>query len=253
MLTALIVDDEFPAREELAYLLTASGGVKVTAMCEDGEEALEFLRWQKADIIFLDIHMPAKDGLSVAKQIRSMADAPYVIFTTGYSEYAAMAFELDAIDYLVKPYAKDRLLMALRKVLQRQTKRESKVADRGADSTEPIVIKLPVWANGRMLMIKSSDIFFAQANGKRSTLLNTLKGIFPVSLTLRELESTLSAANFIRTHKSFLVNLERIEEIVPWFNNTYVVTLQDCPVKDIPVARHFMTEFNRRLRIKSSD
>lgn len=109
--------------------------------------------------------------------------------------------------------------------------------------------KLPVWANGRLILLNTADIFFAKAAGKRNTLIVARKGQFSTGTTLRELEAKLSKANFIRTHKSYLVNAERIEEIVPWFNNTYLLVLQDCPVCDIPVARHYVRDFNLRMRL----
>ncbi len=246
-LKALIVDDEFPAREELACMLEESGAVEVIGACEDGEEALEFLRERPVDVVFLDIQMPTMDGLAAAREIITLADRPRVVFTTGFSEHAVKAFELEASDYLVKPYSKERLEKAIRKI-QDHYGGEEKTAGLppvGAETGG----KLPVWANGRLILLSTADIFFAKAAGKRNTLIVARKGEFATGTTLRELEAKLSKANFIRTHKSYLVNAERIEEVVPWFNNTYLLGLQDCPVRDIPVARHYVRDFNLRMRL----
>lgn len=246
-LKALIVDDEFPAREELACMLEESGAVEVIGACEDGEEALEFLRERPVDVVFLDIQMPTMDGLAAAREIMTLSDRPRVVFTTGFSEHAVKAFELEASDYLVKPYSKERLEKAIRK-LQDYYGGDEKTADLPPVGTE-IGGKLPVWANGRLILLSTADIFFAKAAGKRNTLIVARKGQFSTSTTLRELEGKLSKANFIRTHKSYLVNAERIEEVVPWFNNTYLLVLRDCPVRDIPVARHYVRDFNLRMRL----
>ncbi|HWQ62090.1 MAG TPA: LytTR family DNA-binding domain-containing protein [Negativicutes bacterium] len=249
-LKALIVDDEFPAREELACMLAETGAVEVAGTCEDGEEALAFLQERPVDVVFLDIQMPTMDGLSAARGIMSLADRPRVVFTTGFSEHAVKAFELDAIDYLVKPYAKDRLERTVKKLQDYYGGEETDVAPNGL---APVGVetggKLPVWSNGRLILLNVADIFFAKAAGKRNTLINARKGEFSTSTTLRELEIKLSKANFVRTHKSYLVNAAQIEEVVPWFNNTYLLILQDCPVRDIPVARHYVRDFNLRMNL----
>ncbi len=246
-LKALIVDDEFPAREELACMLDETGAVDIIGACEDGEEALEFLRERPVDVVFLDIQMPTMDGLATAREIMSLADRPRVIFTTGFSEHAVKAFELEASDYLVKPYSKERLEKAVRKI------RDYYGGEQKTAGLKPVGPenggKLPVWANDRLILLNIADIFFAKAAGKRNTLIVARKGEFSTSTTLRELEVKLGKANFIRTHKSYLVNAERIEEIVPWFNNTYLLVLQDCPVRDIPVARHYVRDFNQRMSL----
>lgn len=250
MLKALVVDDEFPAREELVCVLEEFDNIEVAGTCEDGEEALAFLRSQPVDVVFLDIHMPDIDGISVAGQLNRLPNAPRIVFVTGYSEHAVKAFEVNAADYLLKPYTTDRVEHAVTKLMAFQ--REGKRPPLPQKDKEQIrqVAKLPVWVNGRMVLVKVEDVLFAKADGKRSTLLHTAKGEFQTSMPLRELEIKLGKDNFIRTHKSYLVSIEKIEEIIPWFNNTYMLVLQGCQVRDIPVARHFIPEFNTRMRLK---
>lgn len=249
-LKALIVDDEFPAREELACMLAETGAVEVIGACEDGEEALAYLREGPADVVFLDIQMPTMDGLSAAREIMNIADRPRVVFTTGFSEHAVKAFELDAIDYLVKPYAKDRLEKTVRKLLEYYGNEENNGIPAGLSPVGGEAGgRLPVWSNGRLILLNVADIFFAKAAGKRNTRIYARKGEFSTSTTLRELEIKLGKANFVRTHKSYLVNAAQIEEVVPWFNNTYLLILQDCPVRDIPVARHYVHDFNQRMNL----
>lgn len=249
-LKALVVDDEYPAREELACLLAETGAVEVAGAVEDGQEALDFLRERPVDVVFLDIQMPTMDGLSAAREIMRLPDGPKVVFTTGFSEHAVKAFELDAVDYLVKPYDRERLEQAIRKVRELLGSARTREEDGGPQPVgQETGGKLPVWENGRLILLNIADIFFAKADGKRNTLIAAKKGNFATSTTLRELEARLARANFIRTHKSYLVNAARIEEIIPWFNNTYLVVLQDCPVRDIPVARHYVRDFNTRLKL----
>lgn len=250
MLRALVVDDEFPAREELVCVLEECEAIEVVGTCEDGEEALAFLRSQPVDVVFLDIHMPAIDGISIAMQLNRLPDRPRIVFVTGYSEHAIKAFELDAADYLLKPYTLDRVERTVNKLMafHQQAKRLSLLPPDKEENRQ--IAKLPVWVNGRMLLVKAEDVLFARADGKRSTLLYTAKGEFQTSMPLRELGAKLGKDHFIRTHKSYLVSMDKIEEIIPWFNNTYMLVLQGCPVRDIPVARHFIPEFNARMRLK---
>lgn len=247
LLKVLVVDDEFPAREELVCLLTETKSVEVVGACEDGDEALEFIRERPVDAVFLDVQMPTIDGLSVAREILGLPEAPRVVFTTGFSEHAVKAFDLDAVDYLVKPYSKDRLERAVKKLhafFPEQGKRTS-----GGSSETEGASKLSVWSKGRMVLLNYADIFFLRAEGKRNTLVCSKKGNYYTNITLRELEEKLSRASFLRTHKSYLVNTAKIEEVIPWFNNTYQLVLQECPERDIPVARHYVREFNQRMEL----
>jgi DNA-binding LytR/AlgR family response regulator len=242
-LKILVVDDELPAREELKCILEEIGDIEIVGECEDGEEVATAIAETTPNVIFLDIQMRSQNGLLTAGNLLNMEYPPHVIFCTGFSEYAAKAFELNAVDYILKPYSINRVRSALTKV--RNTYERAQ--------TLPIAIhradKICVWSNDRIIVLHPNKIFFAKADKKRQTLLFTDQGNYYSKLTLKDLEKILIKHRFFRTHKSYLVNIEKIREIIPWFNNTYVLVLENCNEINIPVARHYLKEFNQTMGI----
>jgi DNA-binding LytR/AlgR family response regulator len=250
-LQALIVDDEFPAREELKCVLQEIGNIMIVGECEDGDEVVPFVQRFMPDIVFLDIQMRSKDGLAVAGEILEMSNPPYVVFSTGFSQYAVKAFELDAVDYILKPYSAERVAKCIEKIRNRKlaAAAESPVSERVTEEVVPEITNLCVWSKDRIVIVPPADVFFAKADENRQTMLHTTKGNFYTKMALKELEEILKKHRFLRTHKSYLVNLNRVNEVIPWFNNTYVLVLENCAEKNIPVARHYMKEFNRYMGI----
>lgn len=251
-LRAVLVDDEFPARGELRCLLEEIGKIDVLGEYEDGDEALEFLGREQVDIVFLDIQMSVKDGLTVAEEIIELSFPPKIVFTTGYSEYAVKAFELNAVDYLIKPYSRRRLentvirIFDLKKAEQMGDKKALEILGRNRDWCQG---RLPVWDKDRLVVLEDNRIFFAKALDKRKTVICTDKGNYLTGLTLKEIENRLSYPKFLRTHKSFIINMEKVREVIPWFNNTYVLLLEGCPEKNLPVSRHYIREFKQQMGI----
>lgn len=248
-LTAIIVDDEFPARAELISILKEIGGVDVVGECEDGDEVLQMIHDRQPDVVFLDIQMRNKSGLTVAGEIMELDFPPSVIFTTGFSQFAVQAFELNAVDYILKPYACERVAKCIDKLVKAQNANERQPL---VEVTQPVGALPPslcVWAKDRMIILRSTEIFFAKADVHRQTMLQTEQGALHTKLSLKELQNLLGAQGFLRTHKSYLVNLSKIREVIPWFNNTYVLVLENCRETNIPVARHYMKEFNKMMGI----
>lgn len=252
MLRVLLVDDEFPSRGELGCLLEEIGGVEVIGECEDGEEAVDFIKANTLDVVFLDIQMSTKDGLTAAWEIIQLPNPPKIVFTTGYNEYAVKAFELNAVDYVMKPYSKKRLELTVEKLkgLYQFEKLENKnvyqllTKDKGVNNG-----KLSVWANDRLIVLHISQLFFVKAEGKGTSIIYSEKGNFHTRFTLKDIEEKLNSPHFIRTHKSYIVNLEKIQEIIPWFNNTYVLLLDGCQEKNIPVSRNYIKQFKELMGI----
>lgn len=174
---------------------------------------------------------------------RLLLQLPHIIFSTGFSEYAAKVFQLNTVDYILKPYSIDRVRTALTKVRNTyQPVKPLKVAVHRAD-------KICVWSNDCIIVLNPDKIVFAKADEKRQTLLFTDQDNYYSKLTLKDLEKILIKYRFFRTHKSYLVNLDKIREIVPWFNSTYVLVLENCTETNIPVARHYSKEFNHIMGI----
>lgn len=250
-LRAIVVDDEFPAREDLKYFLEQTGLVEIVGEGEDGDEVLSLLEKLHPDVIFLDIMMRSKDGLATASTLLEQSECPYIVFATGFSEYAAKAFELNAVDYILKPYSKERVHSCVEKLskmtrLRRMAAESAKPLEKPGRSSSTVC----VWSKDRMVILQPTDIFFAKADEDRQTALYTTRGVFFSKTTLKELSETLKSFRFLRTHKSYLVNIDKVEEVIPWFNSTYLLVLANCNETNIPVARHYVREFNEAMGIK---
>ena len=248
-LKALIVDDEFPAREELKHILAEIGDIEVVGECEDGDDVLPHIRKLSPDVVFLDIQMRVKDGLVTAGEILELSYPPSIVFSTGFSQYAARAFELNAVDYILKPYSQERIQKTVRRLQQLYRDQEQARNQPALPLPQEPPPNLCVWSGDRILVVQPSDIYFARADATRQTQLFTEKGLLLTKMPLKELTVMLSAHRFLRTHKSYLVNLNKVTEIIPWFNSTYVLLLGNCRETNIPVARHFVREFNRHMGI----
>lgn len=243
-LKVLVVDDELPAREELKCILEELDGITVSGEYEDGEDVLAALEKDLPDIIFLDIQMRSQDGLVTAEALLNLEKPPHVIFCTGFNQYAAKAFELNAVDYILKPYSIDRVRKSVDKVRQFKGFIAQKV-----QQAEFRLGNICVWSSERIIVIHPEKIIFARSDEKKQTLLYTEQGSYHTKFTLKELNEMLQNKNFLRTHKSYLVNLDKVQEVIPWFNNTYVLVLENCRETNIPVARHYLKLFNQIMGI----
>ncbi|MCL6647921.1 MAG: LytTR family DNA-binding domain-containing protein [Chloroflexi bacterium] len=227
MLKALIVDDEEPAITELKYRLSETGWpVQVTSALTT-REALRLLRQREFDVVFLDIQMPEMNGIELLQQSRP----PVVVFVTAYEEYAIQAFELRAVDYLLKPVRVERLLETLERV---RTLRFP--APRAEPPRVPPLDRLPVEQAGRTRLIDLAEIRFAEANDE-VVLVKTYDQSYAVRYTLSELEGRLPNPPFLRVHRSYIANLKRVVEIRPYFNGSYLLKLDDKQQSEIAVSR----------------
>jgi two-component system response regulator LytT len=250
-ISALIVDDEQPARDELAYLLKAIPDVEVVGQGKNGVEAVNLIRELNPQMVFLDVQMPGLDGLGVIKKLLDRkARLPYVVFATAYDHYAVQAFEVNAIDYLLKPIARARLEKAVAKV-----RREIEAAEPTAQKLDRLVqlveerplpqkSKLLVKSGGRLVLVNSDDIIYASIeDGVITIVTREIEGESNFR-TVEELQNNLDPNTFWRAHRSYLVNINRIREVVPWFKSSYQIKMDDRKQTEIPVSR----AQTRRLR-----
>ncbi|MDU2066404.1 MAG: LytTR family DNA-binding domain-containing protein [Sporomusaceae bacterium] len=250
-LRVIVVDDEFPAREELKAILRDIGAIDIVGECEDGDEVLDMVQEQNPDVVFMDIQMRNKDGLVTAGEILELNYPPRIVFTSGFNQFAAKAFELNAVDYILKPYSLARVQKSVEKLRPPETVTTRKpLVVENMEFSQIMRSSLCVWGSDRMIMLRASEVFFAKADKYRQTLLETEQGQLFTKMTLRDLEGLFKEQGFLRIHKSYLVNLAKVREVIPWFNNTYVLTLENCRETNIPVARHYIKEFNRVMGIK---
>ncbi len=243
-ITSLIVDDEQPARDELAFLLKGVSDVEIVGQGKNGLEAVSLVRELNPQLVFLDVQMPGLDGFGVIKKLlEKKVRLPHFIFATAYDNYAVQAFEVNALDYLLKPIARSRLEKAIGKVRRMIEAAESthEKLDRLVQMVEerpvPQKGKLLVKSAGRLYLVDSDDVIYASIeDGVISIVAKDLEGQSNFR-TVEELQSSLDPNTFWRVHRSFLVNINRIKEVVPWFKSSYQLKMDDRKQTEIPVSR----------------
>jgi len=268
-LSALIIDDEQLAREELAYLLAQVGGVEVVAQGANGIEAVELIEEHHPDMVFLDVQMPGLDGFAVIERLIALRaksglgagaetePLPQIVFATAYDQYAVRAFDVNAVDYLLKPFDRARVEQAVERVRGRLSGStpgslpESQIESllrllnrpQGASRT-PQPAKLIVQAQNRLLLIDQAEICYAAIDdGVIRVVTQSFEGSSKCR-TLEELLDLLDPALFWRAHRGFVVNINHIREVVPWFKSSYQLRMDDKQKTEIPVSRNQ----TRRLR-----
>lgn len=235
-MNCIIVEDEFPAREELKYFINKFSDISIVDEFDNSLDALDFLKSNFVDVIFLDINMPGVDGMSMAKITKKLRNSPKFVFITAYPEYAVDAFEIEAFDYILKPYSEERIISTLKKL------------ERNSEDEERSNGKVALKDGGKIVLKNKNDIYFCKANGK-DTLVYTKDQVYKINIGISEYLKILNDSNFIRTHKSYIVNINKIKEIIPWFNNTYNIKFEDIK-EEAYVSKNFIKNFKNKLSIK---
>jgi two-component system LytT family response regulator/two-component system response regulator LytT len=250
-LNAIIVDDEQLAREELAYLLKSVDDVRLLAEGKNGVEAVNLIREHSPDLVFLDVQMPGLDGFGVVKKlIDKKLPLPQLIFATAFDQYAVKAFEVNAVDYLLKPFDKKRVLQAVEKARVRKARHTSEgqtnerleqlvrlLEQQQQQKPSRDTNKIMVRAGGRMILVDQKDICFATIqDGVISVATAHFEGQSNCR-TLEELLESLDPKHFWRAHRGFVVNIDRIREVVPWFKSSFQLRMDDKKHTEVPVSR----------------
>ena len=249
----LIADDEKPARSELRYILENLLPTAVFFEAINGISTLELVEQETIDVIFLDINMPSPDGLETAAIIMDNPEPPLIIFATAYSQHALYAFELSAIDYIVKPFDERRLTKTVERIQQALNQRalftEKQQALRyylAQNMSFNALTKL--WGekeNKSRILADYQDILWLVAQDKKVYLHTCSSEILRVYHTLKELESRLNMHNFLRVHKSYIVNINHIAEVAPWFSGTYIIRMADKKHTEIPMSRRYAAQLKK--------
>jgi two-component system, LytTR family, response regulator len=229
-LTVMIADDETPARRKLARFMREHDDLTLVAEASNGIDAVDLIAMTKPQLLFLDIHMPDLDGLGVAETLLRTEQAPSIVFVTAFDQYAVKAFEVDALDYLLKPYDRERFEQALsraRTALETRTD-SSKLAETLARirNEERHVRRLLVPNDGRSFFVSVREIVRLEADGN-NVMIHTQRGAHALRATLESIESRLDPAQFARVHRSHIVNIDEIAEIHPWFHGDYRILMRD--------------------------
>lgn len=231
-LTALVIDDEPIARHAVVRLLREDPDIEVAGECGDGVSAVAAIRERSPDLVFLDIQMPAITGLDVVATIGT-ARMPATIFVTAYEQFAVRAFEANAVDYLVKPFSRDRFAETLRRAKQRLLGARGADADTTArimqalaslQQRDAYLERLPVRENERVVLVDVDDIVWIKASGN-TVRLHLADRVHEVRETMSALAARLDPRHFARVHRSAIINVRRVKDIHPWFNGYHVVTM----------------------------
>ncbi len=249
MIRVLIAEDERLAREELSYYLLQEEDIELLPFAVNGRELLEKVESYEPDVIFLDIKMPEMEGIQAARMLSSRKQQPLIVFCTAYENYALDAFSLYAVDYLLKPTEPHRLketLQRLRKRLQESKQGENQRESSPSSGTAAKVAKLLIEEQNRFVVLEPESILYA-VRDERVIQIHTLQETYTSKMTLQQLEEKLQSYSFFRTHRSYLVNLQYVAELVPWFNGAYNLKLKTGKHAQIPVSRSYARELLKRL------
>lgn len=241
MLKAYIVDDEPLARDELKYLLLRSKQVVVLGESDCVEDAIADIFGLKPDLVFLDIELAEDSGLELAKQLENLNPAPAIVFATAYDEFAYQAFELNAVDYILKPFDEERIGKTLEKIKKMQKIGEQDVPIYSSVKNNQSE-KIAVLVDERIILLTNADIVFLESSEGKCTI-ETMDQRYKVSEALVVLEKKLTNTKFLRVHRSFIVNIDHIAEIEPWFNSTYNLIMENG--SKVPVSRTYVKELKQ--------
>jgi len=253
-LRALVVDDEQLARDELCFQLEQLGGVEIAGQAGNGVEAIDAIERLRPDIVFLDIQMPGLSGFEVARRVVALGLSTHIVFVTAFDQYALEAFEVNAVDYLLKPVEPARLEQALQRARRR--------IDAKAPLNEHIekIVKLvgdrqqwrgqvAVKVGERFLLVQTDDMIYASLNGDTISIVTGQVSGTSNYRTLDELQARLDPDVFWRVHRSHLVNINKIKEIVPWFSRNYILRMKDGKGTEIPVSRSQTKRLREYLKL----
>ncbi|MCM3791077.1 LytTR family transcriptional regulator DNA-binding domain-containing protein [Domibacillus indicus] len=247
MMKAFIVDDEPLARDELKYLLLRTREVEVTGEASNIADSLPQIKQTKPDLVFLDIELSEESGLELAAEIRHLEHKPAIVFATAYDEFALQAFELNAIDYVLKPFDENRINQTIDKIKTIRMiggQRSDILAEMPKPSAELQTGKLAVAADERIVLIDREAILYT-ASSEGKTLIKTMSSEYKTQESLTAIEKKLSSSAFVRVHRSFLVNINHIDQIEPWFNSTYNLIMKDG--SKVPVSRTYVKELKQLI------
>lgn len=236
----LVVDDERYSREELIYLLRQHSSIEIIGEAESGEQAVLKAVQLQPDAVFLDVEMPVMNGLEAAKLIMELKGAPKIIFATAYPQFGVDAFRYEAVDYLLKPIDEEQLAETVKRLEKACLK---SIINTGVKPGG----KLSVEVDGEIIFLNPDDIIFISHKDSYSKIMTTSREYY-VKTPLKELETRLRSFPFFRIHKSYIVHLDYVKRLVPWFNGAYQLELVGCS-EMLAVSRNYAKAFRTELEL----
>jgi two-component system, LytTR family, response regulator LytT len=256
-LRVYIVDDEAPARRELKYLLSQMSEVEIVGEASNGSAALRGVMESVPHVVFLDVQMPSLNGLELSNLLGRLPEKPLVIFSTAFEKYALAAFDVEAFDYVLKPFTLERMQKAVHRAIKFLHLKDAYAAPearndqvRTSERTETFEVskKIPLYKGEKIIPTASQSIIFARIEDG-DIVVRTSDGSYRTKSTLNELEAKLAACGFVRVHRSSLVNTNHVKEVIPWFNGSYKLVMNDREKTEILVSRYNVKELKQYLNL----
>lgn len=258
-LRVVVVDDEQLAREELCFLLGESKGIEIVGQASDGVQALRCCGDLQPDLLFLDVQMPGLTGFEVARRLIQADVRPQLVFVTAFDQYAIEAFTVNAVDYLLKPVDPDRLGQTIERARQRRVSEQAARLSLTPDDLERVIDavqarqgrrdQIAIRVGEKFVLVQAKEISHASLVDETIVVVtNTVSGASNYR-TLDELQARLDPAMFWRVHRSHLVNITNIKEIVPWFSRNYILKMKDAKATEIPVSRSQTKRLREYLKL----
>lgn len=237
MVDVILIDADMQSLTDLAEILSQVSEVKISGTFTNPLEALSFIKITPPHVVFLEIELPYLDGFAVFEEIYSIYAEMDIVFTTQFSRYAVKAFELGVTDYLLKPYSLQRLRTTFKRIMKGREKPKNPRSPSSYLLNNSHSYKIPVWDGDYITLVNQNDILYCEVSGKQ-TRIRTHQNTYITNKPLKYYIEQLASGNFFQCHKSFLVNYEHVDKIVPWFGNTYMIKLKGDDA-EIPVSRHY--------------
>jgi DNA-binding LytR/AlgR family response regulator len=252
VLSIITVDDESPARDELKYLLSLESELEMVGEADSGAAAIGLAAQLKPNVIFMDVEMRGMNGLETAAVLRKVVPETLIVFATAYDEYAVQAFTIGAVDYILKPFERKRIHLTVERLKSYRGDDWLAAVDRvdaALNKSRVLVQKMPLEKNGKILMVNYKDIIYVHTQKGFVTVV-TIDGEFGYGGTLTELEERLDQTNLVRVHKSYIVNMDKVKEVVPWFKGTYWLKVEEAAEVEIPVSKSRIKDIKDILGLK---
>ncbi len=231
---AIVVDDEEPAREEVKFLLSHFKDFEVIGECDNAFDALSIILSKNPDVVFFDIDMPGFNGIQLAEALKNIKDAPRVVFITAYSDYAVKAFDLNALDYLVKPIDEKRFVDMINKIRE-------EIKRKGKPSLNFIIGEM----KNELFLLKPQDVLYLYTKREKVFVKTNEGDMCCRSITLQSAEDRLKKSHFFRVHKSYLINVNKAKKLIPWFKGKYLIEMENGD--RVPLSSHREKEFREKI------
>ncbi|AYD39472.1 DNA-binding response regulator [Clostridium fermenticellae] len=249
----IIVEDEVPAAQELKYIISRYDSIYVSNIAYDGETGMDLIKTELPNVVFLDINMPVKNGMELARAVKEYNKEIDIVFVTAYEKHAVQAFEVGAMDYILKPFDDMRISKTIDKIVDKWQKISEqselpKMIDtliNEIDKEKNMVKRIPCDRNGKIILVDVRNIYYCYIENEK-TYVRTKSNKYFVGYTLHQIEER---TNFFRAHRSYLVNMDNIRELYSWFNGTYKLVMNDSEKSEIPISRNNVKRLKQILKI----